>query len=73
MDTVRNIVLHGRLGKLFGREHRFMCSNTAGATRALCVMVKGFEAELISSKERGVGYLCFDGKRNVPGNAPCAR
>lgn len=64
-DVVRKIRLHGRLGALFGREHHFVCASPAEAIRALCTMVKGFETELISSKERGVGYVCFDGARSV--------
>ncbi|MFJ3465365.1 tail assembly protein [Achromobacter spanius] len=64
-DRVRTIRLYGWLGAKFGRVHRFVCNDTAGAIRALCQMVPGFQAALYESKDRGIGYACFIGKENI--------
>ncbi|AOY93408.1 hypothetical protein BKK79_17580 [Cupriavidus sp. USMAA2-4] len=65
MDQVRTIRLYGKLGAKFGRVHRYVFNSASGALRALCAMVPGFEAELMSSRERGVRYAVFAGKRNL--------
>lgn len=64
-EKVRTIRLYGKLGAKFGRVHRYVCNNTAEAVGALCNMVPGFKQELMSSKEKGVGYACFIGKENI--------
>lgn len=65
METLRTIRLYGKLGTQFGRVHRLAVANTAEAVRALCAMVPGFQRELMTSKERGVVYACFLGKKNI--------
>ncbi|MGZ9568771.1 tail assembly protein [Alcaligenes nematophilus] len=64
-DRLRTIRLSGALGKQFGRLHRFVCNDIAGAVRALCLMVPGFEQALHASTDRGVAYTCWIGKENV--------
>lgn len=65
MDKIRTIRLYGTLGTKFGRVHRFVCNDTAGAIRALCSMVDGFEKFLMESKEKGLAFSCFIGKKNI--------
>ncbi|MBD8531582.1 MULTISPECIES: tail assembly protein [unclassified Massilia] len=65
MENLRTIRLYGKLGAQFGRVHRLAVENTAEAIRALCVLVPGFERELMTSRERGVRYACFLGKQNI--------
>lgn len=64
-EKLRTIRLYGRLGSQFGRVHRFICNDTAGAVRALCAMIPGFEKFLMESKDRGLGYTVFIGKQNI--------
>lgn len=64
MENTKTIRLYGKLSK-FGREHKFVCNNTADAIRALCNMIPGFYQELMSSKDRGIAYACFLGKKNI--------
>lgn len=64
-QKVRNIRLYGELGKRFGRIHKFAASSTKEAIHALCVLVPGFERFLIHSKDRGIAYACFVGKKNL--------
>ena len=65
MDTLRTIRLYGKLGTQFGRIHRLAVESTAEAVRALCVLLPGFERELMTSRERGITYACFLGKTNI--------
>ena len=68
MNTVEKIVLvrlYGKLGTLFGREHRLSVSSVREAIRALCIMLPGFERWLDTSEGRGVTYSVFNGSRNV--------
>ncbi len=42
-NTIEKMVLvrlYGKLGKLFGREHRLSVSSVREAIRALCIMVR---------------------------------
>jgi predicted phage tail protein len=65
MDIVRTVRLSGKLGAQFGRVHRLAVASTAEAVRALSVMIPGFERELMTSRDRGVAYACFLGKKNI--------
>jgi predicted phage tail protein len=65
MEILRTIRLYGKLGAQFGRVHRLAVENTAEAIRALCVLMPGFERELMTSRDRGVRYACFLGKKNI--------
>lgn len=53
------------MGAMFGRVHRLAVANPAEAIRALCVLIPGFEKELMTSKDRGIGYAVFIGKQNL--------
>lgn len=64
-EELRTIRLYGKLGAKFGRVHRLAVSSCAEAMQALAVLLPGFEREVISSKDRGIGYACFIGKRNL--------
>lgn len=67
-NTVEKIVLvrlYGKLGTLFGREHRLSVSSVREAIRALCMMIPGLERWLETSEERGVTYAVFNGTRNI--------
>jgi predicted phage tail protein len=61
----RNVRLYGALGAKFGRLFRLAVASPAEAVRALSAQLPGFEREMMSSKDRGVGYAVFIGKRNV--------
>lgn len=63
--NVRTVRLYGKLGAKFGRKFRLAVSSVAEAVQALCVLLPGFEAELTGSKDRGVTYAVFIGKRNI--------
>lgn len=64
-DQLRIIRLYGYLGAQFGRVHRLAVDSTAEAIRALSVLLPGFERALMQSKDKGVGYACFLGRRNL--------
>ena len=64
-DKLRTIRLSGVLGKQFGRVHRYVCSDIAGAVRALCLMVPGFSQALHDSTDKGLAYRCWIGQQNV--------
>lgn len=64
-EKVRTIRLYGKLGAKFGRVHRFVVRSPREAMRALAVMIPGFERELMTSKDRGIKYAVFVGKRNI--------
>jgi predicted phage tail protein len=64
-DVIRTIRLYGPLGTRFGRIHHLAVSSAAEAVRALCAMIPGFEREMMTSKDRGIGYAVFLGKKNI--------
>jgi predicted phage tail protein len=64
-QKIRTIRLYGKLGTKFGREFRLAVSSPAEAIQALCQMIPGFQRELVQSKDQGVGYAVFIGKRNL--------
>ncbi len=70
-NQLRTIRLYGYLGARFGRVHRLAVASCAEAVQALCVLLPGFERELMTSKDRGVGYACFLGKRNLTEERLC--
>lgn len=68
LNTVEKVVLvrlYGKLGRLFGREHRLSVSSVREAIRALCIIIPGFELWLENSQERGITYAIFNGERNI--------
>lgn len=64
-ETLRTIRLYGTLGAKFGRIHRLAVGSCQEAMQALGVLLPGFQQHVISSKDAGVGYACFLGKRNL--------
>lgn len=62
---VRNVRLSGRLGAKFGRMHRMAVASAAEAVRALGAQLEGFDAYLIESKDKGMAYAVFYGKKNI--------
>lgn len=70
-QPLRTVRLYGRLGAQFGRVHRLAVASCAEAVQALAVLLPGFEREMMTSKDRGVGYACFLGKRNLAEDRLC--
>nr|DAZ24327.1 MAG TPA: tail assembly protein [Caudoviricetes sp.] len=64
-EKLRTIRLYGSLGRKFGRVHRLAVSSVHEAIRALRVVCPGFEQELMTSKDRGIGYGIWVGKENL--------
>lgn len=64
-ETFRTIRLYGVLGATFGREFKLSVASPKEAIRALCVLIPGFERFLNTSKQRGLTYAVFSGKRNL--------
>ena len=64
MTPLKTVRLYGKLGTRFGRIHRLAVASAAEAVRALCAIRPGFERELMSSRDRGIHYAVFLGKRN---------
>jgi len=64
-EELQTIRLYGYLGTKFGRVHHFVVTNTQEAIRAMCIMIPGFERELMNSRDHGIAYACFVGKRNI--------
>lgn len=62
---LRTVRLYGKLGARFGRVHRLAVNSVAEAVRALCVLLPGFEREMMTSGDRGVSYACFLAKTNI--------
>lgn len=63
--SLRTIRLYGKLGTRFGRIHRLAVESAAEAVRALCALKPGFERELMTSRDKGIGYAIFLGKTNL--------
>ncbi|RSK77847.1 tail assembly protein [Pandoraea apista] len=64
-EKLRDIRLYGALGAKFGRVHRLAVNSAAEAIHALGIVLPGFKMELMGSKQRGVAYATFVGKRNI--------
>jgi predicted phage tail protein len=65
MTQLRTVRLYGVLGARFGRVFRLAVGSPAEAIRALCVQLPGFEQFLATSRERGLTYAVFYGRRNL--------
>lgn len=65
ITPVRNVRLYGKLGAKFGRSFRLAVSSPAEAMQALISQLPGLEAFLMQSKDMGLGYAVFAGKRNL--------
>ena len=64
-ERIRTIRLSGELGHLFGRVHHLAVNSLAEAVKALGVLFPGFKEYLATSKDRGLVFAVFYGKRNI--------
>ncbi|MCZ7840685.1 tail assembly protein [Leclercia adecarboxylata] len=64
-EIMANIELCGVLGKHFGKQHQRSVSTTSEVIKALCCTVRGFEKYLNTSKQRGLTFAIFRGKKNI--------
>ncbi|MGN7901484.1 tail assembly protein [Pseudomonas sp. 22373] len=64
-ERIRTIRLYGELGRLFGRVHHLAVHSSAEAVKALGVLFPGFNQYLASSKNKGLAFAVFYGKRNI--------
>ncbi|ELY4525165.1 tail assembly protein [Cronobacter turicensis] len=64
-QTLTKIELGGALARQFGKTHLRAVKSTAEAVRALCCTIQGFEKFLNTSKQRGLAYHVFRGKKNL--------
>lgn len=62
MSEMKTVRLYGRLGTMFGREHRLAVSNAREAVRALCILIPGFQQHM---QDEHSTYTVFLGQRNV--------
>lgn len=64
-QVVRTVRLYGVLGARFGRVFRLAVSSPREAMRALACQVPGLRQFLETSKDRGLEYAVFVGRRNL--------
>lgn len=64
-EVMTQIELHGPLGKTFGKKHHRLIRTTHEACRALSATIKGFEQYMNTSKQRGLTYAVYRGKKNI--------
>lgn len=65
MNGIKTIKLGGVLGRKFGRTFRFAVESAAEAICALGSQLPGFGAFLTQSKDKGLAYATFYGRRNI--------
>ena len=64
-QRVRTVRLYGKLGIRFGRVHHLAVNSAAEAVRALGVLHEGFNRFMAESKDIGLAFAVFYGKRNL--------
>ncbi|MCC8495752.1 tail assembly protein [Xanthomonas hortorum] len=62
---IRTVRLYGVLGARYGRCFKLAVSSPAEAVHALCVQIPGLERFLMESKDRGMAFAVFLGRRNL--------
>lgn len=62
---MRVVKLYGELGKKYGKFHRFLVSSPGEALRALCANFPGFEKDMITAGDRGIGFRVFNGENEL--------
>lgn len=62
-ELMTEIELSGVLGKKFGVHHQRIISTTSEAIKALCCTLEGFEKFLNNSKDKGLTFAVFKGKK----------
>jgi predicted phage tail protein len=70
-QRVRTIRLYGKLGAKFGRVHYLAVNSAAEAVRALGVLHQGFNRFMAESKDMGLAFAVFYGKRNISKDELC--
>lgn len=64
-EIMTRIELGGPLGKVFGKEHHRLIEKLYEVGVSLAKTLPGFEQYMISSKQRGLTYAIFRGKKNI--------
>lgn len=64
-ETMTRIELSGSLGKTFGKVHHRLIGTIHEAGTALAATIPGFEKFMINSKEQGLTFAVFRGKKNI--------
>lgn len=64
-EVMTKIELSGVLGKTFGIHHERLISTASEGIQALCCTLEGFEKFLNNSKEKGLTFAVFKGKKNI--------
>lgn len=64
-EIMTKIELSGVLGKTFGNVHHRLISTVHEAGAALSATIPGFEKFMNNSKEKGLTFAVFKGKRNI--------
>ena len=64
-EIMAKIELGGVLGKQFGKSHNRLVATSSEIIKSLCCTVNGFEKYLNTSKQRGLTYAIFRGKKNL--------
>ena len=64
-EVMTRIELSGVLAKTFGRVHHRVIRTTQEAGVALAATIPGFERFMIDSKDKGLTFAVFRGKKNI--------
>ncbi|WP_193111034.1 tail assembly protein [Klebsiella aerogenes] len=64
-EMITQIELSGILGKTFGTSHERIITTVGESIQALCCTIEGFEKFLSNSKEKGLTFAVFKGKKNI--------
>ncbi|MDM7123939.1 tail assembly protein [Klebsiella pneumoniae] len=64
-EIMTKIELSGVLGKTFGNVHHRLISTVHEAGAALSATIPGFEKFINNSKEKGLTFAVFKGKKNI--------
>lgn len=62
-EVMTRIELGGELGKLFGKTHHRLISSVKESGIALAATIDGFRQYMLTSKQRGLTYAVFKGKK----------
>lgn len=65
MNELKTIRLYGKLGTMFGRVHLLVVDTPAEASRALSVIIPGFEQYMSTAHLQGIRFAVFKGKQNI--------
>ncbi|EIV6184067.1 TPA: tail assembly protein [Klebsiella aerogenes] len=64
-EAMTKIILSGVLGKTFGKIHYRLISTVHEAGQALSATIPGFEKFMNNSKDNGLTFAVFKGKKNI--------